>query len=47
VNIAARILQAAILKGAVDKHPVIQNHVLVFEDLVFVSGHREIGSFFH
>ena len=41
VNVAAGIFQAAILEGAVDENPVIQNQVLVLEDLVFVSSHEK------
>src|SRR5208282_3791707 len=40
VNVAARILQAAILKLAIHVDAIIQNHMLVFEDLVLMSVHR-------
>jgi hypothetical protein len=40
VDVAARILQAAILEGAVDEDPIVKNQVLVFEELVFVSSHQ-------
>ena len=39
VDVAARILKAAILEGTVDEHPVVQNEVLVLKDFVFVSSH--------
>ncbi len=40
VDVAAGILQAAILEGAVDEDPLVKNQVLVFEDRVFVSSHQ-------
>jgi hypothetical protein len=40
VDVAAGVLQAAILEGAVDEDPVVKNQVLVFEELVFVSSHQ-------
>jgi hypothetical protein len=39
VNVVPGIFQAAILEGAVDEHPIVQNYVLVFEDFVLVPGH--------
>jgi len=41
VDVTAGILQTAILERAVDKHPVVKNQVLVFEDFVFVSSHQK------
>jgi len=41
VDVAAGILQAAILERAVDEDPIVKNQVLVFEDLVFVSSHQK------
>jgi hypothetical protein len=41
VDVAAGIFEAAILKGAVDENPVVQNQVLVLENLVFVSSHAK------
>jgi hypothetical protein len=41
VHITSGILQAAILEGAIDKDPVVENQVLVFEDFVFVSSHQK------
>jgi hypothetical protein len=43
VDIAARILQAAILERTVDEDTVIKNQVLIFEDFVFVSGHQKLS----
>ena len=40
VDVAAGVLQAAILEGAVDEDPVVKNQVLVFEERVFVSSHQ-------
>jgi hypothetical protein len=40
VNVSARILQAAILELAVDVDAIVQNHMLVLENLVFISIHR-------
>jgi hypothetical protein len=39
VDVASGILQTAILKRAVDEHAVVEDQVLVFEDLPFVSVH--------
>jgi hypothetical protein len=39
VDIAPRILQAAVLKDAVDKHTLIENDMLIFKRSVFVSSH--------
>ena len=41
VNIPAGILQAAISEGAMYEHSLIKNHMLVFENLVLVSGHGD------
>jgi hypothetical protein len=41
VDVAAGIFEAAILKGAVDENPIIQDQVLVLENLVFVSSHEK------
>jgi hypothetical protein len=41
VDVAAGVFQAAILKGAVDENPIIQDQVLVLENLVFVSSHEK------
>ena len=41
VDVAAGILQAAILERAIDKDPVVKDQVLVFEDFVFVSSHQK------
>jgi hypothetical protein len=41
VDVSARVLQAAILEGAVDEDPLVKNQVLVFEELVFVSSHQK------
>jgi hypothetical protein len=41
VDVAAGIFEAAILKGAVDENPLIQDQVLVLENLVFVSSHEK------
>jgi hypothetical protein len=40
VYVAARILQAAILKRAIYEDTLIQNQVLILEDFVFMSIHR-------
>jgi hypothetical protein len=40
VNIAAAVLQAAILEHAVDKNAFVQNNILVLKGLAFVSGHE-------
>jgi hypothetical protein len=40
VDIAAGVLQAAILKGAVDEDPIVKNQVLIFEERIFVSSHQ-------
>ena len=40
VNVTARILQAAILECAVYEHALIENHVLILEDLAFMSVHN-------
>jgi hypothetical protein len=39
VDVASRILQAAILEHAVDKHAVIEDDVLIFKCPIFVSSH--------
>ena len=39
VDVAAGVFEAAILEGAVDENPIIQDQVLVLENLVFVSSH--------
>ena len=39
VDVAAGILQATILEGAVDEDPVVKNQVLIFEERIFVSSH--------
>jgi hypothetical protein len=41
VDVAAGILQTAILEGTVDEDPVVQHQVLVFEELIFVSRHQK------
>ena len=40
VDVSPGIFQAAILKGAVDEDPIIQDQVLVLEDRVLVSSHE-------
>ena len=40
VNVPPRILQAAILKLAIHVDAIVQNHMLIFEDLVLMSVHR-------
>jgi hypothetical protein len=39
VDIATRIFQAAIFENAVDEDPIVQNEVLTFKRLAFVSVH--------
>lgn len=39
VHVSTRVLQAAVLEGAVDEHAVVQDHVLIFENHIFVSRH--------
>jgi len=39
VHVPAGVFQAAIFERAVDKYPVIENQVLVFEDFIFVASH--------
>ena len=41
VDVPARVLQAAVLEGAVDEDPLVKNQVLVFEELVFVPSHQK------
>jgi len=40
VNVPAGILQAAILEFAIYVYAIVQNHMLIFEDLVLMSVHR-------
>jgi len=40
VDVAAGVLQAAILEGTVDEDPLVKNQVLVLEELIFVSSHQ-------
>jgi hypothetical protein len=42
VHISPRVLQAAILENTVDKHPLIEDYMLIFESLVFVSSHTHL-----
>jgi hypothetical protein len=44
VNVPARILQAAILELAINIDAIVQNHVLIFEDLVLIAVHRFTGA---
>ena len=41
VDVPARIFEAAILEGAVDENPFIQDQVLILENRVFVSSHEK------
>jgi hypothetical protein len=40
INVPAGILQAAVFELAVDENSVVEDQMLAFEGLVFVSGHR-------
>ena len=40
VYIAPRILQAAVLEDAVDKHTLVKNDVLIFKCSIFESSHK-------
>jgi hypothetical protein len=42
IDIATRILQAAVAESAVDEDPFVEDEVLIFEDLGFESVHAGI-----